>query len=176
MQPIPVPVSCPVWAHLVHDFPNHTEPARQDQHSAALAAEAAPRPENQEPRQRPSKTQRKPRRTRYSPRQHMDGEQLVSLTPCLTNSFADWRRQKGIQAGRGSDSQPGCRSVCVGLSVHLHPPKTVKTVAVGQAQSVRLAGWPQDRRTVVALDRPPCCITCHNAMQPGTLMIAPVHI
>lgn len=91
MQPIPVPVSCLVWAHLVHDFPNHTEPARQDQHSAAVAAEAEraqdPRPENQDPRERPSKTQRKPRPTRYPPRQHMDGEQLVSPTPCLTNSL-----------------------------------------------------------------------------------------
>lgn len=145
MQPIPVPVSCPVWAHLVHGFPNHTEPARQDQHSAALAAQADPRPENQEPRQRPSKTQRKPRRTRYSPRQHMDGEQLLSPTPCLTNPFADWRRRRGIQAGRGSDSQPGCRSVCVCLSVH--PPKSVKTVAVGQAQAVRLARWLAGHKT-----------------------------
>lgn len=81
MQPIPVPVSCLIWAHLVHDFPNHTEPAAEAERAQD------PRPENQDPRERPSKTQRKPRPTRYPPRQHMDGEQLVSPTPCLTNSL-----------------------------------------------------------------------------------------
>lgn len=93
-------------------LPYHTEPARQDQHSAAVAAEAEraqdPRPEDQESRQRPSKTQRKP--SSYSPRQHMDGEQLVSPTPCLTNSLLIGVHKGGSK--RDGDQTPTRLSVC----------------------------------------------------------------